>query len=161
MLVFGFLIGRVSADGLDPVITVTYTDDGAGTPYIPVTFLDKTYSFLIDTGSTFSYFNDEVFKRLEEKGTLIPIMRTTVFLADGTKKPTTVYLLAESFRVAECNYVPKQAIWFAYDGDVENIIGQSLLRTMAMYQFDTIEKTFKFICSPLLHEHPKEVEAGN
>jgi len=156
MLVSGFFVGRASAHEVDPVVTVTYTDDGAGTPYIPVTFLDKTYSFLIDTGSTFTYINDEVFERLEENGTLIPIMRTTVYLADGTEKPTTVYLSAESFSVAGCNYVPKQAIWLAYDGDVENIIGQSLLRTMSMYQFDTSEKTFKFICPSLLHDSEQE-----
>jgi len=165
MLVSGFFVGRASADGPDPVVTVTYTDDDAATPYIPVTFLGETYSFLIDTGSTFTYINDEVFKQLEENGTLIPIMRTTVYLADGTAKPTTVYLSAEPFSVAGCNYVPKQAIWIAYDGDVENIVGQSLLRTMAMYQFDTSEKTFKFICPSLLGHseevEPEKVEAGN
>ena len=159
MLVSGFFVGRASADEVDPVVTVTYADEDSGTPYIPVTILNKTYQFMIDTGASFSYLNPEVFKKLEDKGKMIPIMRTAVFLADGTKKDTTVYLMAEPFSVAGCDYHPRQAIWFAYDGDVENIIGQSLLRTMIIYQFDTSEKIFQFICPSLLGQTEVESES--
>ncbi|XP_063627002.1 uncharacterized protein LOC134798550 [Cydia splendana] len=70
-------------------------DQGDTRPFINVTFNGVTYECLIDTGSTHTYVNEEVYKVCKMKGNLEQRVQRAIVLANGTKTTVRTAVLAK------------------------------------------------------------------
>ncbi|XP_061729157.1 uncharacterized protein LOC133534084 [Cydia pomonella] len=83
------------SSGPQPVGAAGDEDQGDTRPFINATFNKTTYNCLLDTGSTHTYVNEEVYKACKEKGNLERQVQRTIVLANGTKAIVRTAVLIE------------------------------------------------------------------